>query len=82
MILLVAAMTVASLACNAQISKNSNTAANQSKEGKTTQAANTASNTWQNDRLETTTPGSSNLHDVVSKRAEEARTAASQSSKT
>ena len=82
MILLTIVMIAGCAICNAQIKQKSNTAANQAKEGKTSQAANTASKTWQNDRFEKTTPGSSNLHDYVSKKAEEARTAANQSSST
>lgn len=80
MILLAAVMIAGSAVCNAQIKQNSEKAAQQAQSGNTTQAANTASKTWQNDRLEKSTPGSSNLNDIVSKKADEARSAAQRES--
>lgn len=80
MILLAAVMIAGCAVCNAQIKQNSEKAAQQAKSGNTTQAASTASKTWQNDRLERSTPGSSNLNDIVSKKADEARSAAQRES--
>lgn len=84
MILFATAMLMCGAACYAQedIKTNSEKAANQAKQGNAAGAANTASKTWQNDGFSKSTPGSSNLNDIVSKKAEEARTAASKGTET